>query len=70
MAEELGIPFLGQIPIVQGIREGGDQGVPTAASSESITGKVFKGICDKVIQSIEGRNENRAPTQKIKVERK
>jgi len=33
MAERLGIPLLGQIPIVQGIREGGDSGEPSALSS-------------------------------------
>jgi ATP-binding protein involved in chromosome partitioning len=70
MAEELEIPFLGQIPIVQSIREGGDQGVPAALNPDSITGRAFKEVCDQVIQSIINRNENQDPTQKIKVERK
>jgi ATP-binding protein involved in chromosome partitioning len=70
MAVELGIPFLGQIPIVQSIREGGDQGVPAALNPGSITGKAFKEVCEQVIDSINNRNENQEPTQKIKVERK
>jgi ATP-binding protein involved in chromosome partitioning len=69
MAKELDIPFLGQIPIVQSIREGGDQGIPAAVSPESITGKAFKDVCMNMVQSINNRNENKEPTQKIKVER-
>jgi ATP-binding protein involved in chromosome partitioning len=70
MAKELEIPFLGQIPIVQSIREGGDLGVPAAVSSDTITGKAFSDVCEQVIQSISNRNENQQPTQKIIVERK
>ena len=33
MAEKYGIPLLGQIPLVQGIREGGDSGEPSALST-------------------------------------
>lgn len=70
MAEELKIPFLGQIPIVQSIREGGDQGVPAAVNPNSITGKAFKEVCEKMVLVINERNESMDPTQKIKVERK
>jgi ATP-binding protein involved in chromosome partitioning len=39
LAEEYDLPFLGQIPLVQSIREGGDQGVPIMMSDDEITKK-------------------------------
>ena len=70
MAERLGIPLLGQIPIVQSIREGGDEGKPAAIDENSVTGKAFQQVALQVISEIEVRNENIAPTQKINVSRK
>lgn len=70
MAEQLSIPFLGQIPIVQSIREGGDEGIPAALKPETVTGKAFKEVGENVIRVIDERNENQDPTKKIKVERK
>src|SRR6188768_772824 len=42
LAEEYDLPFLGQIPLVQSIREGGDQGVPIMMSDDEITKKAFE----------------------------
>jgi len=70
MAETLEIPLLGQIPIVQSIREGGDEGVPAATKPDTITGQAFKEVCSNVIRVIDERNESQDATQKIKVERK
>lgn len=41
LAEELHVPLLGQIPIVQSICEGGDNGMPVACDENSITGQAF-----------------------------
>jgi len=70
MADQLGIPLLGQIPIVQSIREGGDQGVPAASKPETLTGQAFREVCLNVIRVIDDRNMNQEPTQKIIVGRK
>lgn len=70
LAEELGLPLLGQIPIVQSIREGGDLGVPVAVNEDSITGKAFAEIAENVIRETNLRNENLDPTRKVKVSRK
>ncbi len=43
LARELGIPFLAPIPLVQGIREGGDSGNPIAAEAGSL-GQAFDGL--------------------------
>jgi ATP-binding protein involved in chromosome partitioning len=58
LADEYDIPFLGQIPLVQEIREGGDQGVPVMMSDDSITKKAFEGFASQVVRSIAMRNAN------------
>lgn len=70
MAERLEIPLLGQIPIVQSIREGGDEGKPAAIDENSITGNAFQQIALQLIKETNLRNEMAAPTQKINVSRK
>jgi ATP-binding protein involved in chromosome partitioning len=70
MADDLDIPFLGQIPIVQSIREGGDQGIPAASQPNTITGNAFAEVCRNVMRVIDERNSSMEPTRKIKVERK
>lgn len=70
MAEKLDVKLLGQIPIVQGIREGGDQGVPSALDQQSVTGKAFAELAANVIESVTQRNEIQPPTQKVIVSKK
>jgi ATP-binding protein involved in chromosome partitioning len=70
MAEELDIPLLGQVPIVQSIREGGDSGNPAAFDENSVIGKVFTEIAANVIRQVESRNASMDPTKKVKVSRK
>ena len=41
LADEFDVPFLGEIPIVQSIREGGDRGVPVVLSDDEITKQAF-----------------------------
>jgi ATP-binding protein involved in chromosome partitioning len=70
LAEELGLVLLGQIPLVQSIREGGDEGTPAAADPDTVTGRSFAEVANKVIEQMEIRNSVLAPTQKVKVTRK
>jgi ATP-binding protein involved in chromosome partitioning len=63
LAEEFDIPFLGQIPIVQAIREGGDSGVPVMVSDDEITKKAFQDFAANAIRGIAMRNANMEPTQ-------
>ena len=70
LAEEMGLVLLGQIPLVQSIREGGDEGTPAAADAETLTGQAFAGLAGKVIEQLEIRNRSLAPTQKVLVSRK
>ena len=70
LAEKLELPLLGQVPIVQGIREGGDSGNPVAFNDDSIIGKTFAELAQNVIQEVSTRNKNLDPTKKVKVSRK
>jgi len=63
LAEEFDIPFLGQIPIVQSIREGGDSGIPIMASDDELTKKAFLNFAGNAARGIAMRNANMAPTE-------
>lgn len=58
LADEYDIPFLGQIPLVQSIREGGDTGIPVMMGDDSITKKAFEEFAAVVVRSIAMRNAN------------
>jgi ATP-binding protein involved in chromosome partitioning len=63
LAEEYELPFLGQIPLVQSIREGGDTGVPIMVSEDTITKKAFEGFASTVVRSVAMRNANIGATK-------
>ncbi len=50
LAEELNIPLLGQVPLVQGICEGGDNGSPVALGVDNLTGEYFRRVAEKIIK--------------------
>jgi ATP-binding protein involved in chromosome partitioning len=58
LAAEYEIPFLGQIPLVQSIREGGDAGVPAMMSEDEVTKKAFRDFAADVVRSVSMRNAN------------
>lgn len=64
LAEEYDIPFLGQIPLVQSIREGGDAGTPVMVSDDAISKKAFQSFASHVVRSVAMRNAN-VETMKI-----
>ena len=67
LAEDLQVPFLGEVPLVQSIREAGDYGRPAALQTASPLEKVFEEIARNVVQETVNRNENLAPTEAIKI---
>jgi ATP-binding protein involved in chromosome partitioning len=58
LAAEYDIPFLGQIPLVQSIREGGDSGVPIMMSDDTVTRKAFSDFAGMAARSIAMLNAN------------
>lgn len=67
LAEEFDVLFLGQIPLVQGIREGGDIGVPVMVSDEEITRKAFLEFAGNAARSISMRNANIEATKIVEI---
>ena len=70
LAEQNGYALLGQIPIVQSIREGGDDGQPVALQSDSITGMAFARLADNVVEAVEKRNRELPKTGIVEISRK
>lgn len=69
LAEENGYNILGQIPIVQSIREAGDEGYPVALNTDSITGMAFSEFADNVIDAVDKRNRKLPRTGIVEVGR-
>jgi ATP-binding protein involved in chromosome partitioning len=67
LAEEYDLPFLGQIPLVQSIREGGDKGLPIMVGNDEITKKAFEEFTSAAVRSIAMRNANMGATEVSKV---
>jgi ATP-binding protein involved in chromosome partitioning len=67
LAEDLDVPFLGEVPIVQSIREAGDYGRPAAMQTGSIVETVFENITRKVVEETVRRNDSLPATEAIKI---
>ncbi len=67
LAEEYDIPFLGQIPLVQSIREGGDIGIPVMVSDDAVSKEAFAEFAAATVRSISMRNANMSATRIVEV---
>jgi ATP-binding protein involved in chromosome partitioning len=66
LAEKMNVPLLGQIPLVQSICEGSDQGKPVALD-DSVTGIAFMELAAILVENVEIRNKEQRPTVKLKI---
>ena len=70
MAAELGVPFIGRIPIYQPIREGGDSGVPLVIGEpDSPASKAFMAAAERLAAQISLASYNRSTTIPLTVVR-
>ena len=69
LAEELKVPLLGQIPIVQSICESGDKGTPVALDSDTVTGRAFLQLAAAVVRQVDKRNIEMEPTRIVQVKK-
>jgi ATP-binding protein involved in chromosome partitioning len=67
LAEQSNVVLLGQIPIVQTIREGGDTGNPVALSSDTMVGQAFDTLAQHVAQQVAIRNANMEPSKIVEI---
>ncbi|OUP10745.1 sodium:proton antiporter [Mediterranea sp. An20] len=69
LADELGVPLLGQIPLVQGICESGDAGQPVALDTNTLTGRAFLQLAAAVVRQVDRRNVEMPPTHIVEVKK-
>lgn len=67
LAEEMQVPLLGQIPIVQSICESGDEGEPIAVHADSPVGNAFRQLARAVAAETERRNQQLPPTSIVEM---
>jgi len=68
LASEYELPFLGQVPLVQSIREGGDAGVPAMAGHDTISKQAFREITAQAVRNIARRNASMPATKPVSVQ--
>ncbi len=67
LSNDLEVPFLGEVPLIQSIREAGDLGRPASLQEDSIINKVFNEISKNMISELLIRNKNLPATEVIKI---
>ncbi|WP_431133645.1 P-loop NTPase [Psychroserpens mesophilus] len=67
LAEDLNVRFLGELPLVQSIREAGDVGRPAALQTATSLEKAFEKLTQNVVEEVVRRNDNLPPTEAIKI---
>jgi len=67
LANESNVPLLGEIPIVQGICESGDNGSPVVLDEQSPVSMAFRKLARNVAQQVAIRNANLAPTKTVEI---
>lgn len=69
LAEEMQVPLLGQIPLVQSICESGDEGEPAAVKDNTITSLAFQSLAEAVVRETEKRNQELPATQIVEMKK-
>src|SRR5690625_3630864 len=67
LAEDLGVPLLAEIPLVQSIREAGDVGHPAALQESTPISEAFTQMARNVVSETIKRNKNLPPTEAVKI---
>jgi len=68
LAEELDVPFLGEIPLEQAVRESGDDGTPVVvARPDSAAAQAFAAVAARVAEQVARRTAGQPPTQSVEI---
>lgn len=67
LSDDLKVPFLGEIPLVQSIREAGDAGHPAALQTATPLEEAFEEVTKKVVEETVRRNDELPATEAIKI---
>jgi ATP-binding protein involved in chromosome partitioning len=66
LAEKFNVPLLGQIPLVQKVRESGDNGYPIVLN-EDLSAQSFEDVAKKLAQQIAIRNATKPQTEPVEI---
>ena len=69
LAQEMNVPLLAQIPLVQSICESGDEGEPAATKIDTMTGQAFINLAQAVVTVVNRRNKEQPKTERVNVEK-
>jgi len=67
LADDLNLPLLAEIPLVQGIREAADIGHPVVLQEDSLSAKAFMNLATNVVEQIQIRNNEQEPTKAVEI---
>ncbi len=67
LAEKLGIPVLGQLPLVQSVRESGDVGRPAILQEDTAVNRMMTDIVDEFVKQVDHRNATMPATKKVQI---
>lgn len=68
LADQFEVPFLGEIPLIQSIREGGDRGLPVVLGDSGQVSEIMRDLAQKLAQNVSIRNANLDPTKIVQVQ--
>ncbi len=68
LAQEMNIPLLAQIPLVQSICESGDNGEPAATRIDTVTGQAFINLAQAVVTVVNRRNKEQPKTKIVGIQ--
>jgi len=68
LADQFEVPFLGEIPLIQSIREGGDRGLPVVLGDSGQVSEIMRELAQKLAQNVSIRNANLDPTKIVEVQ--
>ena len=68
LSDSFNIPLLGQIPLVQSVRESGDAGRPAIMQHETVVQKYYLDLCDNLINRVDWRNDELSDTKVVEVD--
>ncbi len=67
LAEEMNVPFLGEVPLVQSIREAGDVGRPAVMQGDTPAAEAFRSVVRRMVEECVKRNETLPPTEAVRI---
>lgn len=70
LCEQIKVPLLGQVPLIQSVRESGDVGRPALLQGDTLAADIFRELAVSVNEQVDRRNREGSPTQRVEITRR